>query len=93
MNDPEAVKSTGGVGFHSWRGCTDEVLAQSRDAARQFRVPPIVAEGSTGAAVWRHQRIYLEQAFAVYEINLFTRILAIAQPGSILHGNSPRTTR
>jgi len=28
MHDPEAVKYVGAVDFHSWRGCTDEILAQ-----------------------------------------------------------------
>src|ERR1039457_4952749 len=32
MHDPEAVKYIGAVDFHSWRGCTDELLAQWRDA-------------------------------------------------------------
>lgn len=84
MKDPEAVKYIGAVDFHSWRGCTDEILAQWRDAARELNVPLIVAEGSTDAAAWRYPQIFFEQSFALYEINLYTRILAIAQPKSIL---------
>lgn len=84
MHDPEAVKYVGAVDFHSWRGCTDELLAQWRDAARELNVPLVVAEGSTDAAAWRYPQIFAEQSFALYEINLYLRILSIAQPKSIL---------
>ena len=84
MHDLEAVKYVGAVDFHSWRGCTDELLAQWRDAARELNVPLIVAEGSTDAAAYRYPQIFSEQSFALYEINLYLRILAIAQPRSIL---------
>lgn len=84
MRDPEAVKYIGAVSFHSWRGCTDEILAQWRDAARELNVPLLVAEGSTDAAAYRYPQIFMEQSFAFYEINLYTRILSIAQPKSIL---------
>ena len=84
MHDPEAVKYVGAVDFHSWRGCTDEILAQWRDAAREVDVPLIVAEGSTDAAAYRYPQVFNEQSFALYEINLYLRILAIAQPRSIL---------
>jgi len=84
MKDPEAVKYIGAVDFHSWRGCSDEKLAQWRDAARELNVPLIIAEGSTDAAAYRYPQIFAEQSFALYEINLYTRILAIAQPKSIL---------
>jgi hypothetical protein len=84
LDDPEAVKYIGAVDFHSWRGCTDEILAQWRDAARELNVPLVVAEGSTDAAAYRYPQIFNEQSFALYEINLYLRILAIAQPRSIL---------
>ena len=84
LHDPEAAKYIGAVDFHSWRGCTDDILAQWRDAARELNVPLIVAEGSTDAAAYRYPQIFFEQSFALYEINLYLRILAIAQPRSIL---------
>jgi O-glycosyl hydrolase len=84
MRDLEAVKYIGAVDFHSWRGCTDEILAQWRDAARELNLPLIVAEGSTDAAAYRYPQIFHEQSFALYEINLYLRIMAIAQPKSIL---------
>jgi hypothetical protein len=84
MQDPDAVKYIGAVSFHSWRGCSDEILAQWRDAARALNVPLLVGEGSTDAAAHRYSRIFLEQSFALHEINLYTRILSIAQPKSIL---------
>ena len=84
LHDPQAVPYIGAVDFHSWRGCTDEMLAQWRDAARELNVPLVVAEGSTDAAAYRYPQIFNEQSFALYEINLYLRILAIAQPSSIL---------
>jgi hypothetical protein len=84
MHDLEAVRYIGAVDFHSWRGCTDEILAQWRDAARELNVPLVVAEGSTDAAAYRYPQIFNEQSFALYEINLYLRILSIAQPKSIL---------
>jgi hypothetical protein len=84
LQDPEAVRYIGAVDFHSWRGCTDEILAQWRDAARELNVPLVVAEGSTDAAAYRYPQIFNEASFALYEINLYLRILAIAQPRSIL---------
>jgi hypothetical protein len=84
LHDPEAAKYIGAVDFHSWRGCTDDLLAQWGAAARELNVPLIVAEGSTDAAAYRYPQIFYEQSFALYEINLYLRILAIAQPKSIL---------
>jgi hypothetical protein len=84
LHDPEAAKYIAAVDFHSWRGCTDEILAKWLAAARQLNVPLIVAEGSTDAAAWRYPQIFAEQQFALYEINLYLRILAVAQPRSIL---------
>ncbi len=84
LHDPEAIPYIGAVDFHSWRGCTDTNLVRWREAARLLNVPLIVAEGSTDAAAWRYPQILDEQSFALYEINLYLRILAIAQPRSIL---------
>jgi hypothetical protein len=84
LHDPEAAKYIAAVDFHSWRGCTDELLARWSAAARQLNVPLLVAEGSTDAAAYRYAQIFSEQSFALYEINLYLRILALAQPRSIL---------
>jgi hypothetical protein len=84
LHDPEAAKYIGAVDFHSWRGCTDEILTQWHAAARELNVPLVVAEGSTDAAAWRYPLVFNEQSFALYEINLYLRILSIAQPKSIL---------
>src|SRR5579871_392472 len=84
LHDAEAAKYIGAIDFHSWRGCTDDKLSQWRDAARELNLPLVVAEGSTDAAAWRYPQIFAEQSFALYEINLYLRILSIAQPRSIL---------
>lgn len=84
MNDPKTHAYIGAVSFHSWRGCDDETLRKWGDAARQLNVPLIVGEGSTDAAAWRYPQIFKESTFALYEINLYTRICAISQPVSIL---------
>jgi hypothetical protein len=84
MNDPETHKYILAVSFHSWRGCDDETLKKWAGAAHKLNLPLIVAEGSTDAAAWNYPEIFSEQTFAFYEINLYTRILAICQPLSIL---------
>ncbi len=84
LEDLEAVKYINAVSFHSWRGCTDERLAQWRAAARRLNVPLLVGEGSTDAAAWNYPQIFDEASFALHEINLYTRICALSQPQSIL---------
>lgn len=84
LNDPDAHKYIGAVSFHSWRGCDDATLAKWAAASRQLNVPLLVAEGSTDAAAHQYAGIFNETTFALYEINLYTRICAISQPLSIL---------
>lgn len=84
LNDPSAHKYVGAISFHSWRGCDDETLKKWAAASRQINVPLIVGEGSTDAAAHQYAGIFNETTFALYEINLYTRICAISQPWSIL---------
>jgi len=84
LEDKDAHKYIGAVSFHSWRGCDDVTLRRWRDAARSINVPLIVGEGSTDAAAWRYPDIFKESTFALYEINLYTRLCAICQPLNIL---------
>ena len=84
LEDKDAHKYIGAVSFHSWRGCDDETLRRWHEAARSINVPLIVGEGSTDAAAWRYPAVFKETTFALYEINLYTRLCAICQPLSIL---------
>ena len=47
-------------------------------------MPLIVGEGSTDAAAHQYPQIFKESTFALYEINLYTRLCAQCQPLSIL---------
>ena len=84
LNDPAARPYIGAVSFHSWRGCDDVTLAKWAAASRQINAPLIVAEGSTDAAAHQYPAIFNESTFALYEINLYTRLCALTQPLSIL---------
>jgi hypothetical protein len=84
MNDPETHKYIAAISFHSWRGCTDEILQKWAGAARQMNLPLIVAEGSTDAAAWNYPEIFSEASFALYEINLYMKLCSVCQPVSIL---------
>jgi hypothetical protein len=84
MADPEALRYVAGVSFHSWRGWTDEILEYWGNAARELNVPLLVGEGSTDAGAWRYPAIFSEPAFALQEIELYTRMMTISQPLSIL---------
>jgi hypothetical protein len=85
MNDVDAGKYIYAISFHSWRGCTDENLAAWGAAARTLDVPLLVAEGGSDSNAHQYPQIFLEPSFALREIELYERILAIAQPKSILH--------
>lgn len=84
MDDPAARPFIGAISFHSWRGWDSTTLQKWADAAKQLRVPLIVAEGSIDAAAWAYPAFFEEQTYALEEINLYTRLLAICQPLSIL---------
>ena len=84
LNDPDAKQYIGAISFHSWRGWETETLQKWADAATKLGVPLLVGEGSIDAAAWGYPDIFQEQTYALEEINLYTRILAICQPASIL---------
>jgi hypothetical protein len=84
MADPGAIPYIGAVSFHSWRGCDSATLEKWADAAGQLHVPLLVAEGSIDAAAWAYPAIFEEPPYALREISLYTRLLAICQPLSIL---------
>ncbi|MDB5141020.1 MAG: hypothetical protein JWR12_2936 [Mucilaginibacter sp.] len=84
MNDPEAKPFIGAISFHSWRGFDKETLQHWADAAAQLNLPLLVGEGSIDAAAYSYPDIFQEQTYALQEINLYTRLLAICQPLSIL---------
>jgi O-glycosyl hydrolase len=84
MDDPEAKPYIGAISFHSWRGWDTKILQKWDNAATKLDVPLLVAEGSIDAAAWNYPDIFQEQTYALEEINLYTRLLAICQPESIL---------
>lgn len=84
MNDPETHPYIGAVSFHSWRGWEDENLLAWDAASDRLGVPLIVGEGSIDAGAWRYPAIFEEPTYAMDEIDLYTRILAIAEPLTIL---------
>jgi hypothetical protein len=84
LNDPAAKPYIGAVSFHSWRGWDKETLQKWADAATKLNLPLLVGEGSIDAAAYSYPDIFQEQTYALQEINLYTRLLAICQPASIL---------
>lgn len=84
MADPQAKPFMGAVSFHSWRGWEFETLDRWAQASNKMNIPLIVGEGSIDAAAWRYPGIFEEQAYALEEINLYVRMLAICQPMTIL---------
>lgn len=84
MEDPKAQPYIGALSFHSWRGWEKETLQKWADAATKLNLPLIVGEGSIDAAAWNYPEIFEEETYAREEINLYTRILAICQPLTIL---------
>ncbi|AHM60372.1 hypothetical protein D770_10575 [Flammeovirgaceae bacterium 311] len=84
MADPATHPYIGAVSFHSWRGWETETLQKWDEAADKLNIPLIVGEGSIDAAAWRYPAIFEEPTYALEEINLYTRILAICEPLTIL---------
>lgn len=84
LDDPETWQFIGAVSFHSWRGWEKETLLEWFEAADRIDVPLIIGEGSIDAAAWRYPGIFEEAHYAMEEIKLYTRILSICQPQSIL---------
>lgn len=84
LNDPAAHLYIGAVSFHSWRGWDAATLQKWANAATQLKLPLLVGEGSIDAQAWGYPDIFKEQAYALEEINLYVRLLAICQPKSIL---------
>jgi len=84
MKDTATHPYIGAVSFHSWRGWDSVILRHWADAATTLHLPLIVAEGSIDAAAWAYPAIFEEQTYALKEINLYIRLLAICEPESIL---------
>ena len=84
MADPATHPYIGAISFHSWRGWDKETLQKWADAATELDKPLLIGEGSIDAAAWNYPDIFEELTYAMEEINLYTRILSICQPASIL---------
>ena len=84
VDDPETWAYIGAVSFHSWRGWAKETLETWYAIADRLNAPLIVGEGSIDAAAWRYPQIFKESHYALDEIKLYVRLLAICQPQAIL---------
>jgi hypothetical protein len=84
LKDPATHPYIHAVSFHSWRGWEDETLQRWAEVAAELNLPLIVGEGSTDAAAYRYPAIFEELVYSLEEINLYTRMLAICQPQSII---------
>ncbi|WP_152981801.1 hypothetical protein [Hymenobacter sp. AT01-02] len=84
LQDASTHPYIGAVSFHSWRGWETETLQKWSAAAEQLRLPLIVGEGSIDAQAWGYPSIFLEPTYALEEISLYTRLLAVCQPLTIL---------
>ncbi|MDQ2668791.1 MAG: hypothetical protein M3Z05_22750 [Gemmatimonadota bacterium] len=84
MEDPATRPYIGAVSYHAWRGWSDSLLIFWGDAAKRLDVPLLVGEGSTDAGAYRYPAIFLEPEFALAEIELYVRMLALSEPRSIL---------
>ncbi|MCY2685545.1 hypothetical protein [Salinimicrobium sp. TH3] len=82
--DPESLPYIGGVSFHSWRGYTEENLLKWRDISNRVGEPLFIGEGSIDAGAWRYPQIFEEPTYALEEIDVYVKMMDIAQPLSIL---------
>lgn len=84
MKDAATHQYIGAISFHSWRGWDKDILQQWADAATTLGKPLLIGEGSIDAAAWNYPAIFEEPIYAMDEINLYTRLLNVCQPASIL---------
>jgi hypothetical protein len=84
MDDPATHPYIGAVSYHSWRGWSDSLLTFWSNAAKRLNVPLLVGEGSTDAGAYRYPAIFVEPEFALMEIELYVRMIALSEPKSIL---------
>lgn len=84
LHDTAAYPYIGAVSFHSWRGWDTPTLQKWARAASLIKKPLIVAEGSIDAQAWGYPAIFEEPSYALKEISLYIRLLAICEPASIL---------
>jgi O-glycosyl hydrolase len=84
MDDPAAQQYIGMVSFHSWRGWDTPTLQKWAGIAKKINKPLLVGEGSIDAAAWNYPDYFQDPSYALEEINLYTRLLTICQPVSIL---------
>ncbi len=84
MTDPACKPYIGAISFHSWRGWETETLQKWSKAADQLQVPLLVTEGSIDAAAWQYPAVFQETSYALHEIDLYTKLLNVCQPASIL---------
>lgn len=84
LNDPLARPFIGAISFHSWRGWDRPTLQHWAEAAARLNLPLIVGEGSIDAQAWGYPQIFKESSYALEEINLYLRLMAIVKPVSIL---------
>lgn len=82
--DPETRPYIGGVSFHSWRGWTDENLIKWADISNRVDAPLFIGEGSIDAGSWKYPQIFEEPTYALDEIDVYVKLMNIAQPRSIL---------
>jgi hypothetical protein len=85
VNDPEVGKWVSVVSYHSWTGGTDANLAEWDDIAHKMNVPLLITEGGLDPSAHQYPQLFLEPSFALREIELYERILALSKPTSILH--------
>ncbi|MCF4101189.1 hypothetical protein L1I30_05895 [Gillisia sp. M10.2A] len=82
--DPESKAYIGGVSFHSWRAWTDENLLEWAAITNRVKAPLFIGEGSIDAQAWGYPQIFEEPTYALDEIEVYIKILNVAQPLTIL---------
>lgn len=84
LNDPACRPYIGAISFHSWRGWETATLQKWADAAKKIGADLLIGEGSIDAAAWQYPAYFEEESYALEEINLYTRLMNICEPKSIL---------
>jgi len=74
----------GAIAFHTWRGCTPDLLLRWGETARGLGLPLLVTEGGPDAHLHEYAGFRLEPWFQLQQAELYVRICAFSQPATIM---------
>lgn len=84
IRDNEARNYIGAAAFHTWGGLENENIIQWLAAAKELQLPLMITESGMDSEAHRNPDLFTENSYQFQEIELYTRLLAMCQPSTIM---------